>query len=64
MVGKKEHVNPRWKVLRNDIDLEEPTPLLNQVSLDCIQRDAGVDHHALQAQSTPVPTHRHHRGDG
>ena len=40
-----------WKFLRKEIDPEDPTPLLNQLHLGCTQREAEVDHHAVQAKA-------------
>ena len=31
MAGKKLNINPTWKVLMKDVDLEEPTSLLDLV---------------------------------
>ena len=37
--GKKQNINPNWKVLMTDVDLGEPTSFLDHVSLGCTQRD-------------------------
>ena len=31
MFGKKENIGPTWKILQKEIDLEDPTPLIDQV---------------------------------
>ena len=51
MVGKKHTLGPVWESLRQDIDLEDPTPLLIRVYLGCTQREAEVDHAAVQAET-------------
>ena len=33
MAGKTENIQPTWKILRKDVDLEEPTSLLDHVYL-------------------------------
>ena len=50
-VGQEEHVGPIWRDLRQEIDLEVPSYLLNQVFLGCSQQEAEVDHHAVQAKA-------------
>ena len=36
--GKKNNLKPLWDKLMKQVDLEEPTPLLDQVYLGCTQR--------------------------
>ena len=38
MAGKKQTVAPTWKKLKN-VDLDEPTSLLDNVNLGCTQRE-------------------------
>ena len=38
MTGKTENMKPIWKTLMKDVDLEEPTSLLDHVNLGCAQR--------------------------
>ena len=40
--GKKENINPMWKVLMKDVDLGEPTSFLDHVSLGCTQRQCQI----------------------
>ena len=61
MVGKSEDVGSVWKTLQNDIDLAEPTSLLNQVFLGCTQREAEVDQEAVQSE-TDLFRHNDDRG--
>ena len=51
MVVEKENAGPMWKMLRKAIDLADSTPLLIRVYVGCIQRDAEVDHRAVQAEA-------------
>ena len=60
MVREKEHLGPTWTILRREIDLEDPTPWLNQEYLGCTQREAEADHRAVQARSRSLPTNHHH----
>ena len=39
LAGKKQNIDPMWKVLMKDIDLGEPTPFLDHVYLGCTQRE-------------------------
>ena len=38
LAGKKQNINPTWKVLMKDFDLGEPTSFLDHVYLGCTQR--------------------------
>ena len=40
--GKKHNINPTWKILVKDVDLEEPTPCLDRVYLGCTQRECQI----------------------
>ena len=37
--GKKQKINPTWKILMKDVDLGEPTSFLDHVYLGCTQRE-------------------------
>ena len=37
--GKKQNIDPMWKVLMKDVDLGEPTSILDHVFLGCPQRE-------------------------
>ena len=39
MAGKKQNVNPMWKVLNKEFDLGEPTSFVDHVYLGCTQRN-------------------------
>ena len=38
LAGKKQNLDPMWKVLNKEVDLGEPTFFLDHVYLDCTQR--------------------------
>ena len=38
LAGKKQNLDPMWKVLNKEVDLEEPTSFLDHVFLACTQR--------------------------
>ena len=38
MVGKKQNLDPLWKLFNKEVDLGEPTSLLDHVCLGCTQR--------------------------
>ena len=35
LAGKKQHIDPMWKVLNKEVDLGEPTSFLDHVYLGC-----------------------------
>ena len=37
LVGKKQNIDPMWKVLNKEVDLREPTSFLDHVYLGCTQ---------------------------
>ena len=37
LAGKTENIEPTWKILMKDVDLEEPTSFLDHVYLGCTQ---------------------------
>ena len=39
LAGKTENIKPTWKILMKDVDLGEPTSLLDQLYLGCTQRE-------------------------
>ena len=42
LAGKKQNINPMWKVLSKEVDLGEPTSFLDHVYLECTQRQCQV----------------------
>ena len=37
LAGKKQNINPMWKVLNKEVDLGEPTSFLDHVFLDVLK---------------------------
>ena len=42
MVGKKQNLDPMWKVLNKEVDLGEPTSFLDHEDLGCTQRQCQI----------------------
>ena len=55
----REMMGPVWKILQKDIYLEEPIRSLSQVYLGCTQREADVDHEAVQEKADALLTNHH-----
>ena len=51
MAGRRESLAPMWAILRKNIELEDPIPLVDQVYLVCTQRAATVDEEAIRTQT-------------
>ena len=48
MEGKKPNMVSMWKILQKEFDLEDPTPSVDQMYMECTQREATVDPKAVQ----------------
>ena len=42
LAGKKQNIDPMWKVLNKEVDLGEPTSFLDHVYLGCFQRQCEI----------------------
>ena len=42
LAGKKQNINPMWKVLNKEVDLGEPTSFLDHENLVCTQRQCEI----------------------
>ena len=42
LAGKKQNIDPMWKVLNKEVDLGEPTSFLDHVYLECTQRQCEI----------------------
>ena len=42
LAGKKQHLDPMWKLLSKEVDLGEPTYFLDHVYLGCTQRQCQI----------------------
>ena len=56
LAGKKENINPMWKVIAEEVDLKEPTSFRDHVYLGCTQRHCEtrkhiVDNHRIMFES-------------
>ena len=56
LAGKKQNLDPMWKVLNKEVDLGEPTSFLDHVYLGCTQRQCQtskdiVDNHRTMFES-------------
>ena len=56
LAGKKQHLDPMWKMLNKEVDLGEPTSFLDHVYLGCTQRQCEiskdiVDNHRTMFES-------------
>ena len=43
LAGKKQNIDPMWKLLDKEVDLREPTSFLDHVYLGCIQRQFEIN---------------------
>ena len=56
LTGKKQNINPMWKVLNKEVELGEPTSFLDHEDLGCTQRQCEiskdiVDNHRAMFES-------------
>ena len=42
LAGKKQNINPMWKLLNKEVDLGKPTSFLDHVYLGCTQRQCEI----------------------
>ena len=42
LAGKKQNLDPMWKILNKEVDLGEPTSFLDHVYLGCTQRQCEI----------------------
>ena len=42
LTGKKQNLDPMWKLLNTEVDLGEPTSFLDHVYLGCTQRQCQI----------------------
>ena len=42
LAGKKQNINPMWRVLNKEVDLGEPTSFLDHENLGCTQRQCEI----------------------
>ena len=51
LAGKKQNIDPMWKVLNKEVDLGEPTSFLDHVCLGCTQRQCEISKDCGQLQN-------------
>ena len=51
LAGKKQNINPMWKVLNKEVDLGEPTYFLDHAYLRCTQSKDVVDNYRTMFES-------------
>ena len=42
LAGKKQHIDPMWKVLMKEVDVGDPSSFLDHVYLACTQRECHI----------------------
>ena len=47
LAGKKQNIDPMWKVLNKEVELGEPTSFLDHVYLGCTQRQCDISKELL-----------------
>ena len=52
LAGKKQNLDPMWKVLNKEVDLGEPTSFLDHVYLGCTQRQCEISKDIVDNYST------------
>ena len=52
LTGKKQNLDPMWKVLDKEVDLGEPTSFLDHVHLDCTQRQCEISKNTVDNYRT------------
>ena len=53
LAGKKQNINPMWKVVNKEVDLGETTSFLDHVFLGCTQRLCEISKKTLQTITEP-----------
>ena len=52
LAGKKQNLNPMWKVLNQEVDLGEPTSSLDHVYLGCTRKQHQVNKNIVDKHRT------------
>ena len=52
LAGKKQNLDPMWKVLNEEVDLGEPTSFLDHVYLGCTQRQCEISKNIVDKYRT------------
>ena len=43
LAGKKQNIDPMWRVLKKEVDLGEPTSFVDHENLECTQRQCEIN---------------------
>ena len=52
LAGKKQYIDPMWKVLNKEVDLGEPKSFLDHVYLGCTQRQCEISKDIVDSNRT------------
>ena len=52
LAGKKQNIDPMWKLLNKEVDLGEPSSFLDHVYLGCTQRQCEISKHIVDNYRT------------
>ena len=52
LAGKKQDIDPMWKLLNKEVDLGEPTSFLDHVYLGCTQRQCEISKNTVDNDRT------------
>ena len=52
LAGKKQNLDPMWKLLNKEVDLGEPTSFLDHVYLGCTQRQCQISKDSVDNYGT------------
>ena len=52
LAGKKQNIDPMWKILMEGVDLGEPTSFLDHENLDCTQRQCEISKNTVDNYRT------------
>ena len=64
LAGKKQNLDPMWKILNKEVDLGEPTSFLDHVYLGCTQiKDNAIYAKILWTITEPCLNREFPRGD-
>ena len=51
LAGKKQNLDPMWKLLNKEVDLGEPTSFLDHVYLGCTQRQCEISKDTMRPKT-------------
>ena len=52
LAGKKQYLDPMWKLLNREVDLGEPTSFLDHENLGCTQRQCEISQYIVDNYRT------------